>query len=659
MLENIMSIPVEWERLEQAGVSSMGIDFLQHMLVIEPTERANEEEQLGHAWIQQVTPLADAVMEGDGLKYDDDPGLDASQLSLADRPEKDDGGNDDLDDMDDPRQSKRFRGRSRPPSINPDGTLRGPNGESNGEEAVSWGPNHPGWGFVEEPQSRNARPPDANNRLFGEISESALRSSGALGQNANAALHLAVKGQGDGDGSGYSNISSLDANYPAPASLSAHPPPLHARHVTEDAYPQQYYHFPYRQPDPPPSAHTSSLFGAEALVDQLNMASPKSGVSGPSMDSREASDQASFSRDVSPSRSGSKRSSRQFQPARKASTIKKPRTRGDPASAGSAGSVGSGASAPPSRDGDSRRRPSSRHRERHAQSMNRMQSRAHDERATTAESSSASRKSPHDSFSNAQRLHGAGKSSTQALPFTFNGQETEELSLLQLKDGLEPISASNIGNATMGSNRAPNAAGSKSAIFRREQDRFKEPPFRFGNLVALPGSIPTVRIKIGKQVNSFGRDPDSTFPHPDLKADRVPKNALDVTMYYPGIEGDIASGSTNWHLREDLTAIISTRTTRYIKVNGVRLMRGKDCWLYGKLHTGDIISIFEAPEGREPKNEAEKMFLKFRCEFFVGASKAPRSEDDPFVVMKAENPYGENGLRKSQEQLARSASGSN
>lgn len=61
-------------------------------------------------------------------------------------------------------------------------------------------------------------------------------------------------------------------------------------------------------------------------------------------------------------------------------------------------------------------------------------------------------------------------------------------------------------------------------------------------------------------------------------------------------------------------------------------MKGEGCWLYGKLKTGDVISVFELPEGQIAKKSKDKEFLKFRCEFFVGASKEVRKEGENFKV---------------------------
>ena len=114
--------------------------------------------------------------------------------------------------------------------------------------------------------------------------------------------------------------------------------------------------------------------------------------------------------------------------------------------------------------------------------------------------------------------------------------------------------------------------------------------------------------------------------------DRIPKNAIDLQMWYPGIEKDIKAGKTDIESHKELVAVISTRASRYIKVNGVRLIMGKDRKYFGRLRTGDIITIFEFAEGQTPRNDKDKEFLRFRAEFFVGLSKEVRKPGEPFVV---------------------------
>lgn len=585
MLENIMTTPVDWERLELAGVSATGIDFLTKMLVVEPAQRATEIEQLAHPWIVQALPSQSASMTSAQVQEGEE--LDASQLSIAE-PQEQSGDDSGLEEEDDPRQSKRVCGWEPPPIINPDGTLRKMSWESNSDDVPPWDQNHPAWPQVMGHKGTAERL-TGNDRLFGEISASALRSSGALGHNANAALNIPPSGGQPV----FSNISSIDPNYPGPSDNNIHPAKsMASTNAANDHGPQR----------------TSSLLGAEEMVDQLNMASPRSRTSGFSVDSKSAAIPIAVStREASPSPLGAWHDNTYSDN----SNLHLRQGRGD------AGHT-SHRVAQKSTLGASRRNGMSG--------------------------------SPQNLSTDAQRVSSVTGSRGSLLPTAFNSQDSEAVNEIDTTNGTDDVQDHPMSDpAGLGATDKTVAdAGPGTTGMAKQTSSFKEPPFRFGNLVPLAGSIPTVPIKIANQRNSYGRDPASTFPHPDVKAERVPKNALDITMHYPGIDSDIEKGSTDWHLRDELTAIISTRTSRYIKVNGVRLMRGQNCWLFGKLRTGDVVTVFEPVEGRAPKMEGEKQFLKFRCEFFVGASKLPRNENEPFVVLREELSPQETEARKNQ-----------
>lgn len=157
------------------------------------------------------------------------------------------------------------------------------------------------------------------------------------------------------------------------------------------------------------------------------------------------------------------------------------------------------------------------------------------------------------------------------------------------------------------------------------------PPYpRLGVLTSVPGSICNATIKLDERFTFYGRDPKSHVRFEDKMDTRVPKNALDIMWWCPGIEAMLAGGQ-DWRDIEGLIAIIHTRTSLFIRVNGVKLTMGKNHWHFGRLHTGDVITIFGPEEGKAAEGK-EGEFLKFRCEFFAGPSAKPREE--PFVAEK-------------------------
>lgn len=180
---------------------------------------------------------------------------------------------------------------------------------------------------------------------------------------------------------------------------------------------------------------------------------------------------------------------------------------------------------------------------------------------------------------------------------------------------------------------------------RPERDKHGTPPI-FGELVPTMGSIPSRMIHIVSQATTFGRDPECDYEFGDPTEDRVPKRAMDIALWYPRIEDDLACGKDDWHKHPALTALISTRTSRHIRVNGVKLTRGTGCWLYGKLHTGDVITIFGPANERESAlstneeaNARNQQYLQYKCTFFCGQSQHPRPHDKPFVVDREEEKF--------------------
>ncbi|MCJ1466193.1 hypothetical protein MMC07_004812 [Pseudocyphellaria aurata] len=170
---------------------------------------------------------------------------------------------------------------------------------------------------------------------------------------------------------------------------------------------------------------------------------------------------------------------------------------------------------------------------------------------------------------------------------------------------------------------------------------FTVPNPPLGVLTTLPGSIVDMTIKLDNRHTYFGRDPSCSYRFADKMELRVPKNAIDIVWWCPGLEAMIASGK-NWMEVEGLVPLIHTRTSLHIRVNGVKLMKGKDCWTYGRLHTGDVVSVFGPAEGKSVEGKAGE-FLKFRCEIFVGPNARPR--DEPFVIEKEVAKYRQSESR--------------
>lgn len=160
-----------------SGVSQMGIDFVQNMLVIEPSRRATDAESLSHGWISSLTGATNNVEEDvtmtndedilDPIEEDIDEELIASQSQLNLNEVLDDKLSDDSADasiLDDFRSSKRSR-------VDP----------VDQEQHVA-------------PSQRPALTSvPSGPQLFGEIGNSALLSSGVFNYTAHAALDIPLE----------------------------------------------------------------------------------------------------------------------------------------------------------------------------------------------------------------------------------------------------------------------------------------------------------------------------------------------------------------------------------------------------------------------------------------------------------------------------------
>ena len=634
MLMNILKQAPNWERLEQAGISPIGIDFVKRTLVIEPSERIQEIEQLRHPWLKgynDAPTTEDVHLGGDGA---DD--LDASQLSLAEIEIPHDFETT-IDEIEDPREAKRSKHHDYA-EPDPPVDLFGSSDQQygwNGVSAHQWNGSE-SVGHSNQ-QNLHSTHQQQGNRLFGEIGSSALRSSGVLGENLHAALGVTEAGSYDptSNESSYMHpqmASADDVSYVNPSMESEH---FDNTDLSSTQHPLQY---PQLLPGHPYAGPAPSLLGTEALVGQLNMASPESGASGPSLDSKSATPRTPASRELSPDHDresilhgASKSSGTQITPKQVLAGRSQHEVAHDRYSVHSK-------QGPDSVDSSTRTREIS----------------ALEAQLRSQDFSNMSDNHLHD---DGQRTYGTSKSDTSLLPTAYNSQGSIQDE--QHDHVGAQLTADSHGNATIPiKSVAPVTLGPPSLMVPSRESRpnnsFVKPPFRFGNLTPMAGSIHSVPIKITAQATSFGRDPHSHYVHPNPQDLRIPKLAFGITMWYLGIEQEIANGKTDWHLDERLTAIISTGTRRYIKINDVRLMQGEGCWLYGKLKTGDIITVLGPPEGVDLSklDNKHRQYLQYRCEFFVGRSKEPRRPDEPFVVDTEVEKYRESKIRESRESSA-------
>ncbi|PGH08859.1 CAMK protein kinase [Polytolypa hystricis UAMH7299] len=171
-------------------------------------------------------------------------------------------------------------------------------------------------------------------------------------------------------------------------------------------------------------------------------------------------------------------------------------------------------------------------------------------------------------------------------------------------------------------------------------ETFLKPPPLLGKLTPLPGSILDTPIRLESRLTSWGRGTAATLRSPDPMDTRIPMYALELTFWAPSIESRIAEGEPWLHVPGIMT-ILSTKASKCIFVNDVALHKvspppssvsaGTEVTarLFGKLYTGDIITVY--------RNRDRGEFLKFKCEFYHGESRAERPESEAGFVIQRTN----------------------
>jgi serine/threonine protein kinase len=268
MYDNIMATMLDTTGLYAKNISEPCINILCGMLQKDPSNRPTAHRCLTHAWLDDGTTVPgdnnlESIAEED---VSQEAGEQLSQLSIHQVPEEvddefnDEVGDDVLDDeelnqMINVHQSKR----ARPDPLFPRFQLRDQEHVSSPEQSfqsrdlVS---NIVGESFEAVPR------PTGRQRLFGEIGESALQSSGYLNVHANEALSQVASNNG----------VVPDSVLPTDALAPAQPDLQQRRHLDSSGQ---------RGLQPDASFTSPSLFGAEALVEDMNMASPQSPASNP------------------------------------------------------------------------------------------------------------------------------------------------------------------------------------------------------------------------------------------------------------------------------------------------------------------------------------------------------------------------------------------
>lgn len=168
----------------------------------------------------------------------------------------------------------------------------------------------------------------------------------------------------------------------------------------------------------------------------------------------------------------------------------------------------------------------------------------------------------------------------------------------------------------------------------------------YGKLTPMEGSFDREAIPLLTRSTLWGRAPQCHQRFSDLQDARVPKIGMKIVFYAPGIE-EVERNGEDWTQVPKIRTIIATSATRGIRVNGVHLAQQSDdgsAALFGKLYTGDVISIVDS--------DNDGQYLRYTVEILFGDSAQRRPENEkPFVIRREYNHHAR--MREHSMQASR------
>jgi serine/threonine protein kinase len=178
-------------------------------------------------------------------------------------------------------------------------------------------------------------------------------------------------------------------------------------------------------------------------------------------------------------------------------------------------------------------------------------------------------------------------------------------------------------------------------------DGFTKPLRRFGKLTTVPGSYIDLTIYINSRMTSWGRGPSCNIQYEDRTDLRIPLYPIQITYHAPEMDARIAKGQP-WETSPGIHTVI--HTAEGIKVNDVELQHESSeerCAYYGKIYTGDIITVYQSPEPNGP-------FLKFRVEMNYGDSARKRPESEKGFQVRKETRFYEQEMKRRESMKSHS-----
>jgi serine/threonine protein kinase len=571
MYNNIMNTRLDPTPLQQAGVSQACIDLLLQMLDTDPSNRPTDRECLLHPWLRDGAvipqdPTLESIVEEDEATAE--AGSNLSQLSIDKEISESD---EDMDDevLEDEEFERLVSARSkkvRTDPLFPRNQFRDNEHDSSADQSFQSDLYVESPNAIEEsfrPTSRPLRQP----RLFGEIGQSALESSGVLSAHANDALSQ--------DGS---SEVVLDDHVP--------------NNVTTTSY-----HGARGPRQTPPAARarvqldggltSPSLLGAEALVGELNMASPQSFGSVAHSENEPA-------------------------------TPKTPDV------------------------------PQHNSLENHSQHPSQFSDSTPKAKPPAFNRQISLPKTPSYYFDPSDPSTHTLEYASKVSGFDYvNAAEGTKTSGAQLPDTMR-FSAQTSGAAPSLPSHRPSAEPTDGDVTSEIDSEaqylakdilpslppeldIKPPPRRLGKLTATSDSFaPNLVLHIDRSRTSWGRLPSNTLIYESSRDTRIPKTAFNIFWYSPNTSSftvqELSQQGRDWTSLEGLRVGIFTCASNGISINGKHLRQKDDTGraLYGHLHNGDIVQVYHSADGTER--------LKFKCEFYQGLGKEPRKAGSSFNI---------------------------
>ncbi|KAI4105391.1 MAG: hypothetical protein LQ339_003455 [Xanthoria mediterranea] len=611
ILENIMNNPVNYSRLRVVGVSQDAINFLEQMLVIEPSLRMSDVDCLEHPWLipdkkptelsedleylTQVAARIDDFSTRDTERAEDDGNLFefqqlASQLSIKNKANEQDSRDMEeppSEDLEEIEEMVEGAGQFK----------RNFQGQDDLDSFDEYVDQYPSTSQIRRAQQAAAN----NNHLFGQISPAALRSSGALGREARRALEMPSHARAgmDDDESHYEGSSQFSAiDYP---NVQDQPPPRQSRYLDSgEAAP--------------------SLLGAEAMVDQLHMDSTMADVSVSEFDRQAGALNAEGANEQTSQTAFEKSQSVHSDDYLYKATPPRSRRRLDEPSASMR---------------------ESKRVKTHHETVDTSEVDSYIKSAKAIATQSANDEQP-----TTTNMTGAEQNITETsaadLPSKAPNQQGMT-STTHPKTTPTPSSSPTKADSNAVPTVSSPAVTSEPDLTITTPANFAPPPppgpITYGTLTPTASSLPFKPIKLKQRVTTFGRHPACNYTWPNGLDTRVPKFALDIAFWRPRIERSLVKHpNLRWQNEKELRTIIATRTSSAIFVNGVALTKkpdGEKGLRYGVLKTGDMVTVFD-DKGKEGKGEK----LEFRVDIRIGKSKGKRKEGEVFEIVKEEPEDG-------------------